>query len=167
MADVRAPLGGLVRIAQTGDTETHVFRPRRRPLRGALQILLALALFGGALALGVRLGSFLGWLLAALPLLAAAVLIARGLTDLLARGMFQLEIDRRARTLTLSALLDQGQALTQVRFDHVKAVDVTEKDGAWMVSLPLADGRRVALGCYADRAEADDQAARFRQILAG
>lgn len=167
MAAVRAPLGSLVQVARTDDTETHVFRPRRRPVRGAVQILGALALFGGAVALGVHFGTFLTWLLAALPLLASAVLFARGLADLVARAMFQLEIDRRARTLTLSALLDQGQAVTQVRFEQVKAVDVTEKEGAWMVSLPLADGRRVALGCYAERAEADAQAARFRPLLAG
>lgn len=154
-----------MQVAQTDDTETHVFRPRRRPIRGAAQILLSLALFGGAVAFGVRTGTFLGWLAAALPLLASAVLIARGLAELVARAMFQLEIDRRARTLTLSALLDQGQAVTQVHFDQVKAVEVTEKDGAWLVSLPLADGRRVALGCSADRAEAEDQAARFRVLL--
>lgn len=164
---MRPPLGSLVQVAQTPDGETHVFRPRRRPLRGVLQIAVALALFGGAVALGVRLGTFLGWLLAALPLLASAVLLARGLTDLIARVMFQLDVDLRARTLTLSALLDQGQALTRVGFDQVKAVEVTEKDGAWMVSLPLVDGRRVALGCYAERAEADAQAVRFRRILSG
>ena len=167
MAIVRVPLGSLLRVGQTAETETHVFRPRRRPVRGAVQLLLAVALFLGALTLGVRLGTFLGWLLAALPLVASAVLAARGLTDVVARVMFQLEIDHRARTLTLSALLDQGQAVTQVRFDQVKGVDLTEKEGAWMVSLPLADGRRVALGCYADRAEADAQADRFRRILAG
>lgn len=162
---MRAPLGSLVRIGSTADTETHVFRPRRRPVRGALQILTAVALFAGALFLGVRLGSFLGWLLAALPLLTSAVLVARGLTDVITRALFQLEVDRRARTLTLSALLDQGQALAQVRFDQVRAVEVTEKDGAWLVSLPLDDGRRIALGCYADRPEADAWAERFRALI--
>jgi hypothetical protein len=166
MSAMRAPLGRLVPIASTADTETLVYRPRRRPVLGALQILAAVSLFAGAVVLGVRLSSLPGWLLAALPLLASAVLVARGLSDLISRSLFQLEIDRRARTLTLSALLDQGQALTKARFEDVQAVEVAPKDAAWLVSLPLRDGRRIALGCVAGREEADALAARFRETLA-
>ena len=158
-------LGTLRSVLVTEDSETFAFRPERRPARGALELAAALALAAGSLALVTRLRDWRGWALSALPLLACAVLAARGLAWLWPRPMFTLTLDRRARTLLLSMPTERGQGLAKTRYADVLRVELAERDGAYALSLPLADGRRLGLGFFRRREDVESLAADFAKRI--
>jgi len=166
---VKAPtaafLGTLRSELVTEDTESFVYRPERRPARGVLELAAALAVAVGALLTVVRIPAWYGWLLGALPLLVCAVLAARGLAWLWPRPMFTITIDRRARTLLVSMPTDRGQGLAKTRYADILAVEIAEKDASSAVSLPLGDGRRIGLGFFRRREDAEALAARFAGLI--
>jgi len=166
---VKAPtaafLGTLRSELVTEDTESFVYRPERRPARGVLELAAALALIVGAFLLVTQVRAWYGWILGAPPLLAGAVFAARGLAWLWPRPMFTITIDRRARTLLVSMPTDRGQGLAKTRFDDVLAVEIAEKDASFAVSVPLRDGRRIGLGFFRRREDADALAARFAVLM--
>jgi hypothetical protein len=166
---VKAPtaafLGTLRSELVTEDTESFVYRPERRPARGVFELAAALAVGAGAFLLVTRMKAWYGWILGAPPLLVCAVLAARGLAWLWPRPMFTLTLDRRARTLLVSMPTDRGQGLAKTRFADVQAVDVAEKDASFAVSLPLHDGRRIGLGFFRRREDAEATAARFAGLI--
>lgn len=160
-APTAAFLGTLRSVLVTEDTESFAFRVERRPARGALEFAAALAMLGASLLLVTRVGGGAGWGLSVVPLLACAVLAARGLAWIWPRPIFTITIDHRARTLLVSMPTDRGQGLAKTRFADIRSVDVADKDGAFAVSLPLADGRRVGLGFFRRAEDVDALASRF------
>ena len=79
--------------------------------------------------------------------------------------MFTITIDRRARTLLVSMPTDRGQGLAKTRYADILAVEIAEKDASFAVSLPLGDGRRIGLGFFRRREDADALAARFSGLI--
>ncbi|MBV8881607.1 MAG: hypothetical protein JO332_16745 [Planctomycetaceae bacterium] len=166
-------LGWVRPVRSTEDTVLYEYRTPRRPLRGAVYLVLALSLIGIGFKVGVDRANLLVWLLALLPLLLATVFASWGLLDLVTRGLFELEVDRRARTLALAMPTEQGQALAKVGFAEVTGVAVAERRplpggrGAvrWAVSLAVQDGRKIGLGLLDDAAEAERLAASFGGLL--
>ncbi len=158
-------LGTLQTRRSTAETETLDFRVLRRRWRGLAELGAGAALFAGSATFVARTQLWFGWMLAAVPLLVCAVLVARGLQWIFPRPLFQIELDRRARTLLLSMGSELGQVMAKTSFADVTEVRLEEKDGAWIVSLPLRDGRRIGLGCFAGRPEAELVAAKFAALL--
>jgi hypothetical protein len=156
-----APVGTLKTLRATADTETLDFRPERRAGRGILELGAGAAIFAVSAGLVARSQVWYGWMLAVPPLLVCAVLAARGLQWLFPRPLFQIDVDRRARALRLSMSTEQGQARVEAAFSDVHAVQLADREGAWTVSLPLRDGRRIGLGCFTRREDADAVTARF------
>lgn len=154
-------LGTLRSVLVTEDTESFAYRPERRPARGLLELAAALGVAAGALIAVARLGGW-GWALAAPLLIACAVLAARGLAWIWPRPMFTITLDRRARTLLVSMPTERGQGMAKTRYADIQAVEIAAKDGAYAVSLPLADGRRIGLGFFRD---AEEVSSRFAERI--
>jgi hypothetical protein len=81
--------------------------------------------------------------------------------------MFQIEVDRRARTVALSVPREQGQALLKVRFADIAAVEHRAKGPppCWGVSLRMRDNRQIGLGVSDDAAESESLAGRFAEWI--
>ena len=168
-----AVLGRLRPVKTTEDTLLYEYRTPRRALRGGAYLLLAAGLIAGSFRIGVVYSDLIVWLLAAVPAAGATVLIAWGLLDLVTRGLFELEVDRRARTLALSMPMEQGQALAKVGFADVTAVNIVERRPLpgtrgrtrWGVSLAMKDGRKIGIGLLENAAEAERLASSFGDLL--
>ncbi len=162
---MKAPVGTLQQAAMTEDRVVFVYRPDRQAGRGVLCIFVGLLLVALGILVGVKLASWWGWLVAILPLFAAAVAANWALAALIRGTLFQIEVDLRARTLAVSMPSGDVQALAKVRFSDVVAVEIGPKDRSWNVTLVLQDARRVGLGLSADATRADEVAARFSALL--
>jgi len=166
-------LGWVRPVKSTEDTVLYEYRTPRRPLRGAFYLILAVGLIVGSFRIGVERANFAVWLIALLPVLLATVFASWGLLDLITRGLFELEVDRRARTLALAMPTEHGQALAKVGFADVTSVAMAERrplPGArgkihWSVALTMGDGRRIGLGLLENAAEAERLAASFSDLL--
>lgn len=174
MSASKDPLLGCVRaVSSTEDRTLYEYRTPRRPARGVVYLLTAAALIAGGFRFGVEKSSLVVWLLCIAPLLLSGVFASWGLLDLISRGLFELEVDRRAKTLALSMNTEQGQALAKIGFGDVAAVDVAERrplPGApgrtrWNVTLPLRDGRRIGLGLLEECDRADRLAGEFAGLI--
>jgi energy-coupling factor transporter transmembrane protein EcfT len=162
---LNAPVGTLQQASTTEDRVLYVYRRDRKLARGIVQMAVALLLVTAGFGLGLKLGTFWGWILSLLPLFVAAVAANWSLADLLRPTLFQLEVDHRARTLALSMAMVGGEALAKVRFDDAAAVEITGKGRAWNVTILLKVGRRMGLGLSEDPAKANEVAARFAGLL--
>lgn len=166
-------LGWVRPVRTTEDTTLYEYRTPRRVVRGLAYVLLAAGLIVAGFLVGVDRDNLLVWLLALVPLALSAVFGSWGLLDLITRGLFELEVDRRARTLALSMTTEQGQALAKVGFADVTAVDIAERRPLpgergrtrWNVALALRDGRRIGLGLMEDQAGAEVLAASFGGMI--
>lgn len=166
-------LGWVRPVKTTEDTILYEYRTPRRLLRGGGYVLLAVGLIGAGFKVGVDRQNLLVWLVALLPLVLATVFASWGLLDLITRGLFELEVDRRAKTLALSMPTEQGQALAKVGFADVTAVHVVERrplpggrgQVRWSVALAMRGGRKIGLGLLEDAAETERLAASFGTLL--
>jgi hypothetical protein len=167
MASVSEPLGTLKPVSSTEDRTLYAYRAKRRTARGVSWIIFSLLLVAGAMVLAVRVGHWYGWLTGIVPLLIASGAAFCGMLDLLNRPLFQIEVDRRARTLAVMVPREQGQALAKIRFGDVRSVEVKEKGPppSWNVALLLEGGRRIGLGLSDDAAVADALAAEFSTLI--
>jgi hypothetical protein len=164
---MKQPLGSLRPIAGTEDRTLYAYRPRRRTARGAAWTALALLLVAGASVVALRVGGFVGWPASIVLLLTASGAAFCGLLDLLNRPLFQIEVDRRARTLALMVPREQGQALLKVQFGNVVSVELKEQGAppTWNVTLLIEGGRRIGLGVSDDRAESEAIATQFAELI--
>jgi hypothetical protein len=164
---VNEPIGALHEVLTTEDRTLYAYRPKKRTRRGIVWLVIALSLVGLAIYLGLLEGRWWGWMYAILPSVAASGAAYCGMIDLLNRPLFQLEVDRRARTLALAMPKESGQALAKVRFSDVDAVKVTEKGPPtiWNVTLQLKNGRQIGLGISDDQGTSDQTAARFAELI--
>jgi len=168
-----AALGWVRPLKSTEDRTLYGYCTPRRPLRGSAYLLLAIGLVVLSFRIGVERGNLLVWILATIPVLFATVLAIWGLLDLITKQLFDLEVDRRARTLALSMSTEQGEALAKVGFADVKAVDIAERRPLpgergrirWSVTLLLQVGRRIGLGMVESSAEAERLAAEFGGLI--
>lgn len=164
-----AALGWVRPLQTTEDRILYGYCTPRRPLRGSAYLLLAIGLVVLSFRIGVERGNILVWILATIPVLFATVLAIWGLLDLITKQLFDLEVDRRARTLALAMSIEQGQALAKVGFGDVKAVDIAERRPLpggrgrirWSVALLLQDGRKIGLGLLESAKAAERLAAEF------
>ena len=161
------PIGALHEVSTTEDRTLYAYRPKKRTARGIVWLAVASLLVGLAIYLGLQESRWWGWSYAVLPSIAASAAAYCGMIDLLNRALFQLEIDRRARTLALAMPRESGQALAKIRFSDVDAVNITEKGppAIWNVTLQLKNGRRIGLGISDDRATSDQTASRFADLI--
>ena len=160
------PLVGTLQTRRTtAETEMLDFRVLRRISRGIVELGAGAALFAGTALFVARTQLWFGWMIAAVPLLVCAVLSARGLQWLFPRPLFQIEIDLRARTLLLSMASEKGQQMAKASFSDVTEVRLEAKEGAWTLTLPMRDGRRLGLGCLGVREDAEVLAAKFAGLL--
>jgi hypothetical protein len=161
------PVGVLHAISSTEDRTLYAYRPRKRTARGILWLGIALALVGAAIVLGRVVTGWMGILCAILPSIAASAAAYCGMLDLLNRPLFQLEVDRRARTVALAMPREKGHDLAKVKFGDVESVRIVEKGPppVWNVTLQLKNGRRIGLGVSDDKAQTDDIAARFAEMI--
>ena len=161
------PIGALHEVSTTEDRTLYAYRPKKRTARGIVWLVVAALLVGLAIYLGLQESRWWGWSYAVLPSLAASAAAYCGMIDLLNRALFQLEIDRRARTLALAMPRESGQALAKIRFSDVDAVKISEKGSPaiWNVTLQLKNGRRIGLGISDDRATSDQTASRFADLI--
>jgi len=164
---VNEPIGALHEVSTTEDRTLYAYRPKKRTARGIVWCAIALALVGLAVYLGLKENRWWGWSYAVLPSLAASAAAYCGMIDLLNRPLFQLEVDRRARTLALAMPRESGQALAKIRFDDVDAVKIAEKGPPpiWNVTIQLKNGRQIGLGISDDRALSDQTASRFAEVI--
>jgi hypothetical protein len=164
---VNEPIGALHEVSTTEDRTLYAYRPKKRTARGIVWLVVAALLVGLAIYLGLQESRWWGWSYAVLPSLAASAAAYCGMIDLLNRALFQLEIDRRARTLALAMPRESGQALAKIRFSDVDAVKISEKGSPaiWNVTLQLKNGRRIGLGISDDRATSDRTASRFAELI--
>ena len=162
---MNAPLGFLDILSTSEDRILYAYRRDRKTVRGVFWVLFSLLLVAGAMALSRAVGEWYGWLAGVIPLIAASGAAYVGMLDLLNRPLFQLEVDRRARTVTLAMPREKGHDLAKVGFGDVVAVEIAEKAGAWNVTLRLKDARRIGLGISADKAKSEDVAARFASLI--
>ena len=168
MGGVTAPLGSLEELSSTEDRTLYAYRPKKRPLRGFVFVAGALAMVAGSLYFGRFTTGVASWTILIVPMFAASALAFCGMLDFLRRPYFHLEVDRRAKTLSLAMPREQGQALTKVRFADVVSVEIAEKKGpppAWNVTLVLQDARRIGLGISDDRAASELLATRFSDLI--
>jgi hypothetical protein len=170
----KEPVLGWVRpVRSTEDTVLYEYRTPRRALRGAAYLATAAVLVAGSFKVGTDRSNLFVWLVAAVPVGVATVLAVWGLLDLITRGLFELEVDRRARTLALAMPTERGQALAKVGFGDVASVALVERrplPGSrgkvhWSVTLALRDGRRIGLGLLRDPGVAERLAASFAELL--
>lgn len=167
MGRVNEPLGALHEVSTTEDRTLYAYRPKKRTARGAVWVAVALVLVGLAIYLGMQEGRWWGWSYAVLPSIAASAAAYCGMIDLLNRPLFQLEVDRRARTLALAMPRESGQALAKIRFADVAAVKISEKSPppTWNVTLQLQNGRQIGLGISDDAGQSERTAARFAELI--
>jgi len=136
-------------------------------------LILAIGLIIGSFKIGSDRASLAVWLIAVLPVVLATVFASWGLLDLITRGLFELEVDRRARTLALAMPTERGQALAKVGFSDVTAVAMVERRPLpgvrgrvrWSVALAMKDGRQIGLGLLDESAPAEALAASFGELL--
>jgi hypothetical protein len=164
---VNEPLGALQVLSTTEDRTLYAYRPKRRLARGIVLLSAALLFVVLAIVAGRPTGRWYGWMFAILPSIAASAAGYCGMIDLLNRPLFQLEVDRRARTLALAMPREQGHALAKVRFADVASVEIREKGppASWNVTLLLKNGRRIGLGISDDKTKSDDVAVRFSELM--
>jgi len=167
MGRVNEPIGALHEVSTTEDRTLYAYRPKKKTGRGVVWCAIALALVGLAVYLGLKENRWWGWSYAVLPSLAASAAAYCGMIDLLNRALFQLEVDRRARTLALAMPRESGQALAKIRFADVDAVKIAEKGPPpiWNVTIQLKNGRQIGLGISDDRALSDQTASRFAEVI--
>jgi hypothetical protein len=167
MGRVNEPIGALLEVLTTEDRTLYAYRPKKRTGRGVAWLVIALALVGLAIYLGMLDGRWWGWTYAILPSIAASAAAYCGMIDLLNRPLFQLEVDRRARTLAVAMPKESGQALAKVRFSDVDAVKITEKGPPpiWNVAIQLKNGRKIGLGISDDKGTSDQTASRFAELI--
>jgi hypothetical protein len=167
MGRVNDPIGALHEVSTTEDRTLYAYRPKKRTGRGILWLGIALLLVGVAIYAGLLEGRWWGWMYAIVPSIAASAAAYCGMVDLLNRPLFQLEVDRRARTLALAMPKESGQALAKVRFSDVDAVKISEKGSpaVWTVRLLLKNGKQIGLGISDDHGQADQTATRFAELI--
>ena len=167
MARVNAPIGALHEVSTTEDRTLYAYRVKKRTARGIVWLGIALLLVGLAFYLGMQGGRWWYWMVAIPPSLAASVAAYWGMIDLLNRPLFQLEIDRRARTLALAMPKESGQALAKIRFADVVAVKISEKGAPpiWNVTIQLKNGRQIGVGISDDPGVSDRTAASFAELI--
>lgn len=160
------PIGALHEISTSEDRTLYAYRPKKRTGRGILWLGIALALVGVAVLVGRPQSGWWAFLYAILPSILASAAAYCGMLDLLNRPLFQLEIDRRAKTVALAMPREKGHDLAKVKFSDVDSVKVAEKGPppTWNVSLQLKNGRRMGLGVSDDKAQADEVATRFAAL---
>lgn len=162
---MNAPTGVLTLIFQTPDRDLYAYKPDRNFPRGLSSLAGCLFLLALDVWIGAKYPVWWGWLIGAVPLLAAAVLGTWGIVDLRAHTLFHLEVDRRARTISLAMpKTDEGHALAKVGFGEVQAVELAEQSGpprAWNVTLLLRNGRKIGLGLSSAAARAEATAGLF------
>jgi hypothetical protein len=132
-----------------------------------------MGLIAGSFKVGTDRANLVVWLIVLLPLVFATVFASWGLLDLITRGLFELEVDRRARTLALAMPTEQGQALAKVGFSDVTSVAMVERrplpgvrgSVRWSVALAMKDGRQIGLGLLEEAALAEGLAASFGELL--
>jgi len=161
------PLGALHTVSSTEDRTLYAYRPLKRTARGILWLGIALALVGLGMVVGWPDGRWYTWTFAIVPSIAASGAAYCGMIDLLNRPLFNLEVDRRARTIALAMPSEKGHDLAKVKFSDVEAVRIAEKGPppVWNVSLQLKNGRRIGLGVSDDKTRADDVASRFAELI--
>ena len=161
------PIGALHEVSTTEDRTLYAYRPRKRTARGIFWLLVSLLLVGVAITVGLPQGRWYAWIFAVLPSVVASATAYWGMLDLLNRPLFQLEVDRRAKTLSLAMPKEAGQALAKIRFSDVDAVNISQKGPppTWNVTLALKNGRRIGLGISDVQAESERVAATFAQLI--
>ena len=161
------PLGALHAVSTTEDRTLYAYRPKKRTARGILWLGIALGLVGLSVVVGWPDGRWYAWTFAIVPSIAASAAAYCGMIDLLNRPLFQLEVDRRAHTVALSMPREAGHDLAKVKFTDVESVKIAEKGAppVWNVTLQLKNGRRIGLGVSDDKAQTDDVAARFAEMI--
>jgi hypothetical protein len=161
------PLGALHAVSSTEDRTLYAYRLRKRTARGILWIGIAIALVGLAIYVGRAGGNWYAWALSIVISIAASAAAYCGMLDLLNRPLFNLEVDRRARTVALAMPREKGHDLAKVQFGDVEAVQISEKGppSVWTVTLQLKTGRRIGLGVSDDKAQTDDVASRFAEVI--
>ena len=161
-----APFGALKPVSKTEDRTVYEYVSFRRLGRGLAYLLSGLALLGVALGLGPSLGTSSGWALGIVPLALGVFLAGRGFRDLVTRSYFQLEVDGRARTLSLAMDLEgDATQLAKVSFDQVRAVELSGGEARWSVSLLIHNGRRMGIGLLDDAAAAEKLTAEFAGLV--
>jgi hypothetical protein len=172
-AQKESVLGWVRPVRRTEDTVLYEYRTPRRAFRGGLYLVVALGLVAGSFKIGADRASLVVWLITVVPVVFATVLASWGLLDLVTKGLFEIEIDRRARTLALAMPTERGDELAKVGFADVNGVALVERRPLpgtsgrvrWSVMLALRDGRRIGLGLLEDAAEAERLAASFGELL--
>jgi hypothetical protein len=168
------PVGSLRQVSSTEDRTLYAYRSPWRLARGLMWLAISAFLLALAIFLGVSIGRWYAWLIGVVPLFAAAIAAIWGGVDVLNRPLFQLEVDRRARTLALAMATGQGgNALAKVGFKDVASVELSEKEDrsgsqsrlCWNVKLRLRNGRQIGLGLSTDQAEAEEIAVRFSTLI--
>jgi len=164
---MQQPVGSLRPVSSTEDRTLYAYRPRRRTVRGVVWLALSLLMVAGAMVLALRVGEWYGWMTGIVPLILASAAGFCGMLDLLNRPLFQIEVDRRARTIALMVPREQGQALLKVQFGDVSSVELKEKGPppAWNVALLIKGSRRIGLGVSDDPAESEQLATRFSELI--
>lgn len=168
-----AALGWVRPLKTTEDRILYGYCTPRRPLRGSAYLLLAVGLILLSFRIGVEHGTLIVWIVATIPVLIATLLASWGLLDLITKQLFDLEVDRRARTLALAMSTERGEALAKVGFGDVKSVDIAERRPLpgvrgpvrWNVTLLLQDGRKFGLGLLEDSGEAERLSAGFCGLI--
>lgn len=172
-AQKESVLGWVRPVRRTEDRVIYEFRTPRRALRGAFYLAAAVGLVAGSFRIGADRASLAVWLVAVVPVVFATVLASWGLLDLVTRGLFEIEVDRRARTLALSMPRERGEELAKVGFGDIGSVSLVERRPLpgtsgrvrYSVLLAVRDGRRIGLGLLEDPAEAERLAAAFGELL--
>ena len=168
MAAVNDPIGALHEVSTSEDRILYAYRAKKRTARGIVWLFIAAILVGVAIYAGLLDRHWWGWTYAIVPSIVASAAAYCGMIDLLNRPLFQLEVDRRARTLALAMPKESGQALAKVRFGDVDAVRISEKGASpatWNVTLLLKNGRQIGLGISDDAAQSDQVASRFAELI--
>jgi hypothetical protein len=174
VGDRQEPVLGWVRpVRRTEDTVLYEYRTPRHALRGAAYVVLAAVLVVGSFKIGTERANLFVWLLAAVPVVFATVLAFWGLLDLVTKGLFELEVDRRARTLALAMPTEHGEELAKIGFADISGVALVERrplpdtrgKTRWAVMLDVRNGRRIGLGLLDDEAAAERLAGSFGELL--
>src|SRR6185295_1824961 len=105
---VQDPLGALHAVSTTEDRTLFAYRAKKRTARGILWLGIALALVGVAVFVGRPAVGGWAWLYSIVPSILASAAAYCGMIDLLNRPLFQLEVDRRAKTLALAMPKESG-----------------------------------------------------------
>ncbi len=161
------PLGFLRPIAESEDRTLYAYRRPRQTARGVAFAALALLFVAAASVVALRVGGWVGWPSSIALLLFGSAAAFCGMLDLLNRPLFQIEVDRRARTLALMVPREQGQALLKIQFADVSSIELKEKGAppTWNVSVVMKSGRRIGLGPPDQSPESESSAARFSELI--